>query len=81
MKKFMKTEEHIELEKLEFGACFFCDRLVIIRDKRLLSLEDIENFRKLFGCVPERLGTMIGNKIICKSCKADICTMVQNSLE
>lgn len=73
----MKSEESIDLKKLELGTCFFCDKLVMFRDKRL-SLEDIENLRKLFGCVPERLGGMIGNKIVCKSCKGDIWAMVQS---
>lgn len=63
-------------QKLEFGDCFFCDKLVIISDNAYLR-EDYENLQKLLGSIPERLGGKIGNKIICKSCKDDIWTMVQ----
>lgn len=73
----MKAEEPIDLKRLELGTCFFCDRLVMSRDKRL-SRKEIENLQALFGCVPERLGSMIGNKIICKSCKADIWAIAQD---
>ena len=69
--------EIIDLQKLEFGSCFFCDRLVIISDKACLK-EDYENLQKLLGNIPEKLGGKIGNKIICKSCKGDIWAMAQD---
>ncbi len=64
------------IEKFEFGNCFFCDKLVIISDE-YCSREDYENLHKQFDIIPERLGGKIGNKIICKSCKNDIWDMVQ----
>lgn len=67
----------VELEKFEFGSCFFCDKFVILSDKNC-STKDYDNLRKLLGNMPERFGGKIGNKTICKSCKEDIWTMVQD---
>ena len=65
-------------EKFDLGRCFFCDKLIMMDStKCLCSKEDYENIRKILGNVPERIGGKIGNKIICKSCRDDIWSMVQ----
>ena len=63
-------------EKFDLGRCFFCDKLIMV-DSINCSKEDYENIRKILGNIPERIGGNIGNKIICKSCRGDIWSMVQ----
>ncbi len=63
-------------KKLDLGRCFFCDKLVMVDSINCLK-EDYENIRKILGNIPDRIGGKIGNKIICKSCRDDILSMIQ----
>ena len=73
----MKSKERIDSWHLELENCFFCDKMVMITDVAC-SRKDYENLHKLIDTIPDRLGGKIGNKIVCKSCRADIWTMAQD---